>query len=106
MALERAVPDFSSLGSTVEIMDIALLTTILDFVAALAALAAAVLWLRASGRTVRRVSRFERLDACYLNRMVVAINRAQILNARAAIATAVAAFLAAVSFLLNQVQAG
>lgn len=77
------------------------LTVTLDFLAALAALAAAALWLRASGRTVRRVSKFERLDAYDLNRMIVAINRAQLLNGRAAGAAAVAALLAALRSLLS-----
>jgi hypothetical protein len=47
---------------------------------------------------VRRVSRFEELDAADINRIVVAINRNQIVNRRAALASAVAAFLAASSF--------
>lgn len=78
----------------------------LDFLAASAALAAAALWLRASRRTVRRISRYERLDAYDLNRMVVAINRAQTLNSRAAIAAALAALLAATRLLVAQTQAG
>jgi len=77
------------------------LTVALDVLAALAALVAAALWLRASGRTVRRISKFERLDAQDLNRMVVAINRAQVLNGRAAAAAALAALLAAMRLLLS-----
>jgi hypothetical protein len=77
----------------------------LDFLAAISALAAAFLWWRASGRTVRRVSRFENLDAHDFNRMIVVINRAQILNSRAALAAALAALLAAIRFLLASVGA-
>lgn len=75
-----------------------LLLTTLEILAVTAALVAAVLWWQSCRRTVRRVSRFEALDAADINRLVVAINRNQILNRRAALASAVAAFLAASSF--------
>jgi hypothetical protein len=50
----------------------------------------------ASRNRVRRISRREVLDAANINRLVIALNRTQILNARAALATAVAAVLAAI----------
>ncbi|HEY8563992.1 MAG TPA: hypothetical protein VIL65_00710 [Beijerinckiaceae bacterium] len=71
---------------------------VLDLGAALAALLASVLWFRASRRRVRRVSYREEIDAADLNRIVVAINRAQILNARAALAAAVSALCVALRF--------
>lgn len=49
------------------------------------------LWVRASRHRVRRISRREVLDAADINRIVVALNRTQILNARAAITTALTA---------------
>lgn len=75
-----------------------LLLTALEISAMVAALVAAFLWWQSCRRTVRRVSRYEELDAADLNRLVVAINRNQLLNGRAALASAVAAFLAASSF--------
>ena len=70
----------------------------------IAAFLSAVFWLKASGRRVRRVSRCETLDHMDVNRLVIALNRAQILNARAALATAIAAALAMVRLLLEYVQ--
>jgi hypothetical protein len=72
----------------------------LDVGAAVAACLASLLWYRASGRTLRRVSRAEEIDAADLNRIVTAINRSQLLNARAAMAATVAAGLAAIRFAL------
>lgn len=63
----------------------------LDVLTVGAALASGVLWWQASRQRLRRVSRFEALDAADINRIVVALNRTQTLNARAALATAVAA---------------
>jgi hypothetical protein len=74
------------------------LISILDLLAMMAALAAAFLWWQASSRTVRRISRFEELDAADINRIVVAINRNQLINRQAALATAASAFLAALHF--------
>jgi hypothetical protein len=79
------------------------LTSILDLLAMVAASAAAVLWWQASSRSVRRISRFEELDAADINRIVVAINRNQILNRRTALATAAATFLAALHVAINMV---
>ena len=67
------------------------LLLILDLVALLSALFAAWLWYRASRRQTRRVEQTEKLDFHDFNRLVVAFNRASILNRRAAIATAISA---------------
>ena len=68
----------------------------IDFAIVAAALASAWLWWKASTQRIRRISRNEELDAGDINRIVTALNRAQILNSRAALATAVAAFFAGV----------
>jgi hypothetical protein len=68
---------------------------LLDLVAIVAALAASWLWLRASQNRVRRVAKDEELSSADINRIVVSINRSQILNARAALATAVSAIAVA-----------
>jgi hypothetical protein len=70
----------------------------LDLVALCSALAAAWLWFKASGNTVRRVDRCEELNHLDINRIVVAINRSQILNRRAALATAVSGVAIAAKF--------
>jgi len=72
-----------------------ILVRLLDFLIIAFALASGWLWLAASRRRLRRVSKHETLDAADYNRIVTALNRTQILNSRAALATAVAAFLAA-----------
>ena len=74
---------------------------ILDLLAMVAALAAAWLWFRASGSRLRRVSRAETLDAADLNRIVVMLNRNQILNSRGALAAMVSALCAAARFALS-----
>ncbi len=66
----------------------------IDFGIVAAALASAWLWWKASTQHIRRIRRTEELDAADINRIVTALNRAQILNSRAALATAIAAFLA------------
>ncbi|MCA3245150.1 MAG: hypothetical protein ING29_01600 [Azospirillum sp.] len=58
-----------------------------------AALSAWLWWFAASAR-LRRVTRDETLDAADINRIVVAVNRAQIRSARAAAMTGIAAALA------------
>ena len=68
-----------------------LLLQVLDLTAAVAALAAAWFWYKASGRRLRRVSYFEELDAADINRVVTVVNRSNLLNSRAALATAVSA---------------
>jgi hypothetical protein len=65
------------------------------------ATASAWLWYVASRQRVRRVSRHEVLDAADINRVVIALNRTQILNARAALTTGCAAILAAIRFILD-----
>lgn len=67
---------------------------ILDVLIVCAAGGSAWLWWAASRRKVRPVRRDEVLDAADINRIVTAMNRAQILNSRAAVATGCAAFLA------------
>lgn len=67
---------------------------LLDVAIVIAACVSAWFWLQASGKPMRRVSRFEEFDNADLNRVIVAMNRARLLNARAAVATAVAALLA------------
>ena len=61
---------------------------LLDAAIVIAAVLSAWFWLRASGKRVRRVSKYETFDYADINRLVVALNRAQILNARAAKANA------------------
>lgn len=70
----------------------------LDVLAIFAALAASWLWYSAGSRPVRRVSRFEELDAADLNRIVVTINRSALLNRRAALASAASAACLALRF--------
>ncbi len=72
-----------------------------DLLAIVTALAAALLWFQASQRRLRRIARAERLDAADLNRIIVAINRAQILNGRAALATGLSASAVALRFALD-----
>lgn len=71
-----------------------IVTLAIDFGIVAAALASSWLWWKASTQRIRRISRTEELDAGDINRIVTALNRAQMLNARAALATAIAAFLA------------
>lgn len=78
-----------------------LFTYFLDAAIVVAAVLSAWFWLRASGRKVRRVSKHENFDYADLNRLVVALNRAQILNARAARATAAAALLGGLRVMLD-----
>jgi hypothetical protein len=82
------------------------LTALLDFVALSSALAAAWLWFKASGNTVRRVDKCEELNHLDLNRIVVAINRSQVLNRRAAMATAISALVIAAKFAHDLVLGG
>jgi hypothetical protein len=71
---------------------------VIDTFSIVSALLASWLWFRASGKRLRRISRDEVIDSADLNRIVVAINRAQILNSQAALATAVSAFIVAMRF--------
>ena len=74
---------------------------LLDAAIVVTAVLSAWFWLRASGKRVRRVSKHETFDYADINRLVVALNRAQILNARAAKATAAAALLGGLRVLLD-----
>ena len=76
----------------------ALLVLVLDLCAIAAALLAAWLWYLAGRRRVRRISRFEDLDAADLNRIVTTINRSSLLNRRAALAAAASAGCLALRF--------
>tara|TARA_B100000678_G_scaffold245564_2_gene218034 strand:+ start:526 stop:780 length:255 start_codon:yes stop_codon:yes gene_type:complete len=77
------------------------LVYILDAAIVAAAILSAWFWMRASGKRLRRVSKHETFDHADINRLVVALNRAQILNARAAKATAAAAALGGLRVLLD-----
>lgn len=70
---------------------IAILTTALDLLAIATSLLASWLWYAAGTRPVRRISRFEALDAADINRLVTAINRTAALNRKAALAAAASA---------------
>lgn len=74
---------------------------ILDLVALSGALAAAWLWFAASQNRVRRISKNEIISSADLNRIVVSINRSQILNSRAALATAISACAVALRLLID-----
>lgn len=71
----------------------ATLLYLLDLSIVIAAVVSAWFWLQASGKPLRRVSKFEDFNHADLNRIVTALNRSRILNARAAVATAIAALL-------------
>jgi hypothetical protein len=76
---------------------------VLDLLSIGFALASAWLWYQASRTRLKRLSRHEEPDAADLNRLIVALNRAQILNARAALTTACAVVFAAIRFALDLV---
>jgi uncharacterized membrane protein len=73
----------------------------LDVVAMLAAIASALLWFMASGRSLRRVHKGEVLDEHDVNRIITAFNRNQILNGRAALATGISAVAVGLRFLVQ-----
>jgi membrane protein implicated in regulation of membrane protease activity len=73
----------------------------LDVAIIVAALASAWLWWRASRQRLRRISRNEVLDHADINRIVIAMNRTQILNSQGALATAIAALLAGLRLSVN-----
>lgn len=77
------------------------LTFALDLFGCITGFLAGWFWLRASGRTVRRVRFTEELDASDINRLVTAINRNNILNRRAALAATASAVSVAMRFLAN-----
>lgn len=67
---------------------------VLDLFIAVAAFLSGFFWWQASRGRMRRICREEMLDHADFNRMVIAFNRTQILNARAAITTAITGILA------------
>ena len=77
------------------------LTIILDALIILVMLLSAFLWFLASRSRLRRISRHEVLDYADINRIITAVNRAQILNSRAAFMTALAALLAAFRVMID-----
>jgi hypothetical protein len=79
------------------------LVLLLDLLVLCTVAGSAWLWWAASRRRVRRMRRDEVLDAADINRIVVAMNRAQILNSRAALATGCAAVLATLRLCLDAV---
>lgn len=74
---------------------------ILDALIIIVMLLSAFLWFLASRSRLRRISRHEVLDYADINRIVTAVNRAQILNSRAAFMTALAALLAAFRVMID-----
>ena len=74
------------------------LVLLLDAFGIATALLAAWLWYLAGRRRLRRVSRFEALDAADLNRIVTAINLSSLINGRAALAAAASAASLAMRF--------
>lgn len=85
--------------------DIAILT-VMDVAAIAAALVAAWFWYQAGARPPRRVTKDEELDAADINRIVVALQRAAILNQRAALASAASATMIALNILATWIVAG
>lgn len=79
----------------------AFLTMVLDMLGLLTAGAAAWFWYLSGRGTLRRISRFEKLDHADLNRIVVAFNRASILNRQAAKAAAASAAALALRFAVD-----
>ncbi len=73
----------------------------LDLAIVAGAALSGLFWYLASRRQVRRISRREALDSRDVNRLVVAFNRAQLLNRRAALATSATGCLAAVRLCLD-----
>jgi hypothetical protein len=68
----------------------------LDLAIVACAALSGLFWYLASRRQVRRTSRSEDLDSRDINRLIVAFNRAQLLNRRAAMATSATGMLAAI----------
>lgn len=77
------------------------LSTILDLAIVGFAMASAWLWWASGRHRARRITRREELSAADINRLVVALNRSQMLNTRAAFTTACAGALAAIRLALD-----
>ena len=75
----------------------------LDTLGVATALLAAWWWYLAGTRRLRRVSRFEALDAADFNRIVTVINRNSVLSCRAALAAAISAVCVALRFAVDLV---
>lgn len=73
----------------------------LDALIVLTAMLASYLWLQSSRKRLRRVSRFEEFDHHDFNRIVISLNRMQILSARAALATGATTLLACIRLALD-----
>ncbi len=78
---------------------------ILDALGIATALLAAWWWYLTGTRRLRRISRFEALDAADLNRIVTAVNRNNILSCRAALAAAASAVCVALRFAVDLISA-
>lgn len=76
---------------------------LLDLSIVAAAFLSGIFWWQASRKRSRRTSRDEVLDYADFNRLIVAFNRTQILNARAAISTAIAGILAGLRLSANMI---
>ncbi len=74
---------------------------VLDALGVSTALLAAWWWYLAGTRRLRRVSRFEALDAADFNRIVTAMNRNSVLSCRAALAAAASAVCVALRFAVD-----
>ena len=72
-----------------------------DILVVIFAFMSGILWWQASRRRLRRISKHEDIDHADFNRIIVALNRAQILNSRAALMTAWAATLAGFSLIFH-----
>lgn len=79
----------------------ALLILSLDLIGLFTAAVAARLWYLSGRRRLRRISRFEEMDAADLNRIVTAFNRSATLNKRAALAAAASAAALALRFAVD-----
>lgn len=77
------------------------LVVALDLAIVACAALSGLFWYLASRRQVRRISRREVLDSGDINRLIVAFNRAQLLNRRAAMATSATGMLAAIRLWLD-----
>ena len=73
----------------------------LDVCALITAAVASYFWFYAGWRTIRRVSKHEKFDYADLNRVVVAVNRSNLLNRRAAIASGLSALFVASRMLVD-----
>lgn len=77
------------------------LVVALDLAIVACAALSGLFWYLASRRQVRRISRREVLDSGDINRLIIAFNRAQLLNRRAAMATSATGMLAAIRLWLD-----